>query len=192
MKATEKIPVSQTPAEELPSCSRIIRRRRNTAEIRSGYIRLVVDIAALAVIGILLFTQVFLVMQAPGNGMFPAIKDGDLIIGFRLQGEYLKDDVVVYEADGETHVGRIMGRETDVITMDDTGTLLVNGTVQGGEILFPTYPEDGMEYPYTVPEGYVFILADYRTQAVDSREYGSIPIENVKAKVITILRRRQL
>lgn len=192
MKATKKIPVGQTPAEELPSCSRIIRRRRNTAEIRSGYIRLVVDIAALAVIGILLFTQVFLVMQAPGNGMFPAIKDGDLIIGFRLQGEYLKDDVVVYEADGETHLGRIMGRETDVITMDDTGTLLVNGTVQGGEILFPTYPEDGMGYPYTVPEGCVFILGDYRTQAVDSRECGSIPLENVKAKVITILRRRQL
>ena len=134
MKATEKIPAGQAPAEELPSCSHIIRRRRNAAEIKSGYIRLAADIAALAVIGILLFTQVFLVMQAPGNGMFPAIKDGDLIIGFRMQGEYVKDDVVVYEADGKTHVGRIMGRETDVITMDDTGTLFVNGTVQGGEI----------------------------------------------------------
>ena len=192
MKATEKIPAGQAPAEELPSCSHIIRRRRNAAEIKSGYIRLDADIAALAVIGILLFTQVFLVMQAPGNGMFPAIKDGDLIIGFRMQGEYVKDDVVVYEADGKTHVGRIMGRETDVITMDDTGTLFVNGTVQGGEILFPTYPEDGIEYPYTVPEGCVFILGDYRTQATDSREYGSISLENVKAKVITILRRRQL
>lgn len=192
MKATEKIPAGQAPAEELPSCSRIIRRRRNAAEIKSGYIRLAADIAALAVIGILLFTQVFLVMQAPGNDMFPAIKDGDLIIGFRMQGEYVKDDVVVYEADGETHVGRIMGRETDVITMDDTGTLLVNGTVQGGEILFPTYPKDGVEYPYTVPEGCVYILGDYRTQSTDSREYGSIPLENVKAKVITILRRRQL
>ena len=124
--------------------------------------------------------------------MFPAVKDGDLILGFRLQREYVKDDVVVYEADGETHVGRIMGRETDVITMDDTGTLLVNGTVQGGEILFPTYPEDGIEYPYTVPEGCVFILGDYRTQSKDSREYGSVPLKNVKAKVITILRRRQL
>ncbi len=137
MKATEKRPVGQTPAAELPSCSRIIRQRRNAAEIKSGYFRLAIDIAALAVIGILLFTQVFLVVQAPGNGMFPAIKDGDLILGFRLQGEYVKDDVVVYEADGETHVGRIMGRETDVITMDDTGTLLVNGTVQGGEDSVP-------------------------------------------------------
>lgn len=192
MKPTEIRPVGQTRAEELPSCSSIIRQRRNAAEIKSGYIRLVIDITALAVIGILLFTQVFLVMQAPGNGMFPAVKDGDLLIGFRLQREYVKDDVVIYEADGETHVGRIMGRETDVITMDDTGTLLVNGTVQGGEILFPTYPEDSIEYPYTVPEGCVYILGDYRTQATDSRQYGSIPLENVKAKVITILRRRQL
>lgn len=44
----------------------------------------------------------------------------------------------------------------------------------------------------TVPEGSVFILGDYRTHAKDSREFGPISIENVKAKVITILRRREL
>ena len=45
-----------------------------------------------------------------------------------------------------------------MITMDDTGTLLVNGTAQTGEIAFPTYAKEGITYPYTVPEGSVFIL----------------------------------
>ena len=107
-----------------------------------------------------------------------------------MKKTYLKDDVVVYEADGKLRTGRILGRESDVITMDDSGTLLVNGTVQGGEILFPTYAKEGIEYPYTVPEGCVFVLGDYRTQAEDSRDFGCISLENVKAKVITILRRR--
>lgn len=192
MNDTNKMSAGQRSAAKLPSCAKIIRRRRNAIEIRNGYIRLVTDIAILILIGVLLFTQIFLVMQAKGNGMFPAVKDRDLLLGFRLQKEYMKDDIVVYEVNGETYVGRIMGCETDVITMDDSGTLLVNGTVQSGEILFPTYPEEGIEYPYTVPEDCVFILGDYRTQSRDSREYGSIPLKDVKAKVITILRRRQL
>ena len=124
--------------------------------------------------------------------MYPAVKDGDLLIGYRLQTEYAKDDVVIYEADGEQRVGRILGRGTDVIVMDDSGTLMVNGTIQDGEILFPTYAKEGISYPYIVPENCVFILGDYRTQSEDSRDFGCIPMEDVKAKVITILRRREL
>lgn len=174
------------------SASQVIRSRRNAAEIRNGYISLLVRIIVLALIGWLLFTQVFLIAQTSGNDMFPAVKDGDLLIGFRMQRDYQKDDVVVYERNGRLCVGRIIGRETDVITLDDSGTLLVNGTAQGGEILFPTYAKEGLEYPYTVPEGTVFILGDYRTQAEDSRDFGCVAMEDVKAKVITILRRREL
>ena len=178
--------------EKAPSCSEIIRKRRIRSQTRRGYISLLARILILAAAAWLLFTQVFLITQAPDNGMFPAVKDGDLLIGFRLQGSYVKNDVVIYEADGKKHIGRVLGRETDVITMDETGTLLVNGTTQSGEILFPTYAKEGIEYPYTVPEGCVFILGDYRTQAEDSRDYGSIPLEDVEAKIITILRRRTL
>ena len=178
--------------EEIATCSLAIRKRRNSLETKNDYIRLLVRIVLLAVIGWLLFTQVFIITQAPDNDMFPAIKNGDLLIGFRLRQSFSKNDVVVYEQDGELRAGRILGRETDVITMDDTGTLLINGTDQSGEILFPTYAKEGMEYPYTVPSGCVFILDDYRNQAKDSRDFGCIKLENVKAKVITVLRRRAL
>ena len=161
--------------------SRIIRRRRRKLENRTGYMRLLIRIAAVAAVGYLLFTQAF-----------PAVKDGDLLIGFRLQKEFLQNDVIVYEAEGEIHVGRIIGQENDVITMDENGTLMVNGTVQSGEILFPTHANEDGENPCRVPEGHVYVLGDYRTQAKDSRIFGTIPMEDVKAKVITILRRRVL
>lgn len=124
--------------------------------------------------------------------MFPAMKDGDLIIAYRLQQEYAKNDVVVFEREGHQEVGRIIARENDVIEIDDSGSLRVNGTVQTGEIVYPTYIKDGLEYPYRVPEGHVFIMGDYRTNTVDSRDYGPIPMEDLNAKVITILRRRGL
>lgn len=124
--------------------------------------------------------------------MFPALKDGDLVIAFQLQREYAKNDVVVYRADGEERIGRVAARAADVVTLDETGTLLVNGTVQSGEILYPTYAKEGITYPYTVPEGTMFVLGDYRTQAEDSRDLGAISMKDVEGKVITILRRRGL
>ena len=170
----------------------IITMRRNQALDRQGWISLLGRVVVLVLVFWVLFSQVFLITQISGNTMFPAIKDGDLIIGFRLQREYAKNDVILYTMDGTIRIGRIVARQTDVVTLDDGGSLLVNGTTQSGEILYPTYAKEGLTYPYTVPEEHVFVLGDYRTQTEDSRDFGPIPMENVKGKVITILRRRGL
>lgn len=170
--------------------SEVIKKRREDLSIRLGYQDLFIRILVLIIVGYLLFTQVFLLTQVRGNEMFPAIKDGDLILAFRLEQAYAKSDVVVYEVDGKTYIGRILAKENDIVTLDESGTLLVNGTVQSGEILFPTYATDTLEYPYRVPENCVFVLGDYRTQAIDSRELGPISIDDIEGKVITFLRRR--
>ena len=78
--------------EKMLTSAQIIRKRRLATETRQGYVSLMIRVLVIAVIGWLLFTQVFFVGQAKGNDMFPAVKDGDLVIGFRLQKNYLKDD----------------------------------------------------------------------------------------------------
>ena len=72
-------------------------------EVRSLAVRLAVFAAVLWV----LLTQVYLVTQASGNEMFPAVKDGDLVLGIRLEKDYAKNDVVVYERSGTLRVGRV-------------------------------------------------------------------------------------
>ena len=55
-------------------------------EVRSLAVRLAVFAALLWV----LLTQVYLVTQASGNEMFPAVKDGDLVLGIRLEKDYAR------------------------------------------------------------------------------------------------------
>ena len=79
-----------------------------------------------------------------------------------------------------------------MVLLDDSGELRVNGTLYTGEIPYATYPAEGLTYPYTVPEGYLFLLCDHRTQGRDSRHFGAVPEDSVAGKVITLLRRRGL
>lgn len=173
--------------------SEIIARRRERAITGQESRSLLVRVAFIVLAGYVLMTQVFLITQNHGQGMFPAMKDGDLTVVFRLQDDYAQDDIISYQINGVRYFGRIVADENDVVTLDEGGTLTVNGTRHDGEILYPTYAiGEDIEYPYRVPEGCVFVLGDYRTQTQDSRDFGPIPMESVEGKVITILRRRGL
>lgn len=171
----------------------IIERRRNRLTDRQNWRSLLMRIAILAVAGYVLLTQVFLITRFCGENMFPSFKDGDLVIGFRFQLDALaKKDVVVYLMNGEQLVGRVVAKSGDVVDISEDGVLIINGTVQNEEIMYPTYAGEELSYPCKVPENSLFVLGDYRTRTKDSRNFGAVPLEAVEAKVITILRRRGL
>ena len=172
------------------TAEQVIKRRRNAILDRRGWLDLAWRLAALALIFYILFSKVFIVCQLSGNAMFPSLKDGDLVLGFRLEQEIQKDDLILYEMDGEICASRVAAKGSDYVDMDEEGRLYINGTVQSGEILYPTEPKELLTYPYQVPEGHIFVLGDYRTQASDSRDFGPLPEEAIKGKVITIVRRR--
>lgn len=179
--------------QSLTNIAEVITKRRRTLYNKKGYISLLLRIILLAVIGYVIFTQVFLITRAHGNDMFPAIKDGDLVIAYRLQNKFIKNDIVVYKEKEKSRIGRIVARGMDVVFIDDTGALVVNDSIQSGIVFYPTLAkEEGTEYPLKVPEGNVFLLGDHRTQSKDSRDFGPIDLIEVKAKIITILRRRGL
>ncbi len=168
----------------------VIRLRRNAVLDRRGWWELLLRLAGLALIFYILFSKVFIICQLNGNAMFPSLRDGDLVLGFRMEQEINKDDLILYEMDRQICVSRVVAKGTDYVDMDEDGHLYVNGTVQSGTILYPTEPKELLDYPYHVPKGCVFVLGDYRTQSSDSRDFGPLPEEAIKGKVITIVRRR--
>ena len=166
-----------------------IRKKRYHLAVRKGYLDLLKNMVIMAVLVILAFSQVFFITAASGTDMYPAILDGDIILGYRLDANYLKNDVVVCNVQGKEIIGRIVAREGDSVNITKEGVLLVNGTEQTEEIAFPTEP-GSQTYPYTVPEGCVYLLGDYRTNTTDSRDFGPVDVTDIKAKVVSIFRRR--
>lgn len=138
----------------------------------------------------LLLTFVFGLHRVSGNNMYPAFKDGDLVITYRLD-DYNTGDVVLYTGeDGESHLGRIVANSGDSIDIQD-GQIVLNGAVVSSDILYETTAaESGITLPYQVSESGVFVMNDHRTDIDDSRTFGEVSIDNLDGKVIFILRRR--
>lgn len=176
----------------------MIAKRRSRAITRAGYIRLLARVVCIALFCWVLFTFGFLVTQCKGQAMFPSLKDGDLCVVFRREAQTLfhdklkAKDIVAYRVEDNRLFGRVVAVAGDTVSISEAGSVSVNGSADSGEILFPTYPMGELEYPFTVPEGCVFVLGDHRTDTVDSRTVGPIPLESVEGKVISILRRRGL
>ena len=152
-------------------------------------VKLLIKIAALAVIGAIVLTFVGGLFVSHDNNMFPAIGDGDLAITYRLGG-YYRNDIVVYEEGGKNHFGRVIAVAGDVVEISEEGGLKVNGLVPYETIYFDTRPNESsnITYPYTVKEGEVFILNDFRDNDSDSRLFGSL--SQLKGKVVLLIRRR--
>lgn len=172
--------------------AKVIAGRRERVIARQETWALVRRVLLLAVVAFIVLTQVFLITQVEGTGMFPALEDGDLVLVYRLQGSYARSDVIAYQVNGARCFGRIVASAGDEVTITETGSLLVNSQLESGEILFPTNTRDGESFRMVVPADHVWVMGDYRTQAEDSRDYGPIPLSDVEGKVITLLRRRGL
>jgi signal peptidase I len=124
--------------------------------------------------------------------MYPRLRDGDLILYYRLEQDYQIGDVVVFERRNYPRVARIVAQGGDVVDLNADGQLVVNGNVQEEEVFFATEPDENGEvtFPYTVEADSYFVLCDYRIASVDSRSFGTIPQSDLDGKVVTVLRRR--
>lgn len=174
----------------LDGIHREIRRRRNRLAVIRGYLGLLQNILILLVILLIVFTQVFTINIAHGTNMFPAVLDGDVLFGYRLDRTFIKNDVVICEVKGKQVVGRVVAKAGDTVNITKGGDLYVNGTVQKGEIAFPTDPGKKQKYPYTVPKDCVYLLGDYRTHTYDSRNFGPVSKKDIRAKIVSVIRRR--
>lgn len=123
--------------------------------------------------------------------MYPRVRDGDVLLYYRMVEDLHIGDVVVLEKDGEEYAGRIIAQTGDTVNIDDEGQLFINGAVQSEEIFYATFKkENKIKYPLTINDGEYFILCDFRTNATDSREYGPVSREEIKGSVIAVFRRR--
>ena len=155
------------------------------------------DVVNMLAVVTLVFVFFLRLVSVSGSSMYPTFVDTDWLV---LQSNFwYKDvkrgDIVVLSVDAPELSGPIVKRviATGGQTVDidfETGTLYVDGKIQVESYIYePTYLNEGLSFPLTVPENSLFVMGDNRNHSLDSRSVsiGCVGTDRVLGKALFIL-----
>ena len=169
-----------------------------------GLLRTLLSVLVLVVLVVALSwglrTFVFQAYEIPSGSMEATIQPGDMVFSEKVtyygSDPQPGDIVTFYDPDPE-HAGRILIKRVIAVggqTIDlQDGRVYIDGVLQDepytrGEPTYPLTPYYNLtiDYPYTVPEGGLWVMGDNRTNSQDSRHFGPIAQTSVTGKAIFI------
>ena len=152
---------------------------------------LLIKIVAIVLAFALIFTFFYGFDRNTDPDMAPMVKDGDVVIFYRLDKDYAVGDLVVLRYKGKLEVRRVVAGAGDTVDITEEG-LIVNGALQQEPDIFQKTPRyaNSITFPLTVGKGQVFVLGDARENATDSRVYGPVNTKDTLGTTITVIRRR--
>lgn len=127
---------------------------------------------------VVLFAFGVRVVGVSGGSMRETLQNGDLLLVVNrvLCGEFQRGDVVIAAKqsfeNGEPIVKRVVATGGETVDMDfEKGVVYVDGqALIEPYIREATHLDEGLSFPFTVPEGCVFLMGDNRNESRDSRE----------------------
>lgn len=172
----------------------VIRGRMKNLSYKEEIAAFFIRLAVLVILLLILFGLIFGITPMQNDDMSPRISAGDLMLYYRLDRDFISDDVVVFTKNGEQYTGRIVAVGGDSVEIIEDAQLVVNGGIVMDSDIFYTTPqyESDVTYPVQLAEDEYFILCDYREGARDSRYFGPVNASEIKGKVITVIRRSNL
>jgi signal peptidase I len=138
--------------------------------------------------------------RVDGESMLPNLDDGEMLLVNRNAYQYVdvsgnryypfdppeRGDVIVFDpptGSDKPYIKRIIGLPGEEVTFGD-GNVFING-----ELLPEDYIQDRTRCgarsdncDVVVPEGYVYVLGDHRSNSSDSRVFGPVPVGNIVGK----------
>lgn len=163
------------------------RRRKSNQNIVEWYEALIFALAFL----VLLFTFVVRVVAVNGSSMVPTLSSGDRLLVQSSLFQVERGDVVVIDSYidyGKPLVKRVIAVGGDRVDINaETGEVFVNGQLLDEPYIAEATRQKGdMEFPLTVPEGYLFVMGDNRMHSTDSRyqDIGFIDERDILGQVL--------
>ncbi len=130
----------------------------------------------------------------PSGSMESTIEIGDMIFSEKVS-YYFRDpeagDIVTFEdpqVSGRILVKRVIAVEGQTVDLID-GQVVVDGVALDESYANgPSYElsDSVITYPYTVPEGYIWVMGDNRTNSQDSRYFGAVSVKSVTGRAFFV------
>jgi len=145
---------------------------------------------------VLIFTFVIRLIGVDGSSMVPSLQHQDrlLVLNSLWYDDYQYGDIVILRKETFSDspiVKRVIATEGQTVDIDFySGIVYVDGVeLEEDYINEPTYTEEGITFPITVPEGSIFVMGDNRNASSDSRHYllGTIDTRYVIGKAEFLL-----
>lgn len=141
-------------------------------------------------------TFVFQAYEIPSGSMERTIMTGDMVFAEKVSfyfDEPAQGDIVTFhdpEIPSRVLIKRVIATEGQTVNLVD-GRVVVDGVALDepyteGLPSYPLTPAYGtsISYPYTVPDGYLWVMGDNRTNSQDSRYYGAVDASTVTGKAV--------
>lgn len=178
--ASAKEERSHPALKQAPSQKEMKRaKRRRGLRITFDIATWVKDLAIAAVMVWILITFVAEPMQLTDSSMSPTLSSGEHFLLSKLVYRFTdpdRDDILAFEYENGSGekvkaISRVIGVSGDTIQIDEQGKVTINGKTLSSSYFDgkTTYVPNQMTYPYTVPEGYYFLLSDNPASTTDSR-----------------------
>ena len=113
--------------------------------VAQDIVQLLLKIAFIILAVFLIFTFLYGIVRINDVSMKPAIKDGDLVMYYRLDKRFISGDVAVFEADGRTTTGRVVAVAGDTVDITKNG-LKINGAEQISQDIYFDTTNSKMEW----------------------------------------------
>lgn len=170
MKITEYNKKYNIPAEQLQEMSD---KKSTVAESMFDWITsVVVAVIFLCVV----FTFVVRPVRVDGDSMLPTLQDGNWLIVSAFDTNPEQGEIVIVTQPNKTAKGgpivkRVIAVGGQTVDIDfDNGIVYVDGeSLDEPYIREKTYRSFDVQFPLTVPEGYLFVMGDNRNNSLDSR-----------------------
>ena len=143
----------------------------------------------------IVFVFAFRLVGVKGESMESTLHGNDWLITMQ-KSEYVYGDIVVttkYNYFNEPLIKRVIATGGQTVDIDfSTSTVYVDGKALDEPYInesFMVEKIDFMQFPYTVPEGYLFCMGDNRNYSTDSRStlIGAIDEKHIMGKAVVRL-----
>ena len=171
---------------------------RHGSSILRSLLSILVMIAFIFGLSWALRTFIFLPYEIPSGSMESTIMTGDMVFSERVS-YYFRDpvpgDIVTFqdpEIPGRILIKRCVAVGGQTVDLVD-GKVVVDG-VKISEPYTNSLPSEPLKsalgteitYPYTVPQGYLWVMGDNRTNSNDSRYFGAIDAGTITGRAAMV------